>query len=534
MKKSCVSVLLAVALMATMLFGVMTVPAFAANTATLTVTDAEGGLGDIVEISIDVSADSYLVNGDFDLIYDPTMLRYVADSCQATALLDGAYWASNEAVNGEVRISFASGESVGITAQGALFTLKFEIIDKYAMDTVLSLKAAPLRGCNGGDDFDIAATIKNGAVAIIGGVNPANPIDFLNTSNNYIAQGAENVVVNADGSWTVSGNVTLEPNLDVDIDDYPKIGLILQSTVNVRVTFIDGFANKTIHLENEWVNNPTKDGYFLAKDGYNGLGDFGGIYTWNKFPMKEGNVANVQTIKIELDGKGTATLRALYMSDGSPVSTAASTRTTTSVTTTTTSTSTTTTTTTTTTKVYPDVKQGTWYHEAVSYVSAGGYMSGYQNGMFGPADNLQRQDFVVILARVSGVDLTPYKNANGGLKDVAAGSYYAPAVAWAVDNGIITGYQNGKFGVGDAITREQVCTIFYRFKNKPAVDNAAGILAAFPDRAHISSFATDAVAWAVRNGVVSGMQSGEISPVTGASRAQIAIILMRMDQNGLL
>ena len=346
MKKSCVSVLLAVAMMVSMLFGVTVIPTFAANTATLTVSDAAGEVGETVEISISISADSYVVNGDLDLNYDTAVLRYIPDSCSASAVMDGVYWAANEAQPGEVRLSFASGASVGITSAGTLFTAKFEIVDNYALETPLSLKVGPLRGCNGGDDFDVAATIKNGTVAIIGGINPPNPIDFLNMSNNYIAQGAENVTVNADGSWTLSGNVTLEPNLDVDIDEYPKIGLILSSTVDVRVTFVDGYANKTMHLENEWVNNPTRDGYFLASDGYNGLGDFGGIYTWNKFPMKDGNVANVQTIRIELAEQGTATLRALYMSDGSPVSTAAPTKTTVAV-------ETTTTTTTTTTKVYP-------------------------------------------------------------------------------------------------------------------------------------------------------------------------------------
>lgn len=176
---------------------------------------------------------------------------------------------------------------------------------------------------------------------------------------------------------------------------------------------------------------------------------------------------------------------------------------------------------------YPDVQEGAWYYDAVQYVSQNGYMTGYQNGKFGPADNLQRQDYVVILARMDGADLAPYQNSNGGLRDVVIGSYYAPAVAWAVDNGIITGYQNGKFGVGDSITREQVCTILYRYNGAPAVADAAGTLSVFPDAARISTFAVNAVAWAVDNGVVSGMQSGEIAPVASASRAQIATILMR-------
>lgn len=182
---------------------------------------------------------------------------------------------------------------------------------------------------------------------------------------------------------------------------------------------------------------------------------------------------------------------------------------------------------------YPDVSATAWYYDAVSYVTYYGFMSGYQNGKFGPADNLQRQDFVVALARINGADLTPYLDQTGGLSDVTAGSYYAPAVAWAVDNGIITGYQNGEFGVGDTITREQVCTIFYRYVGSPEVTDAASTLSAFPDCGRISAFAEMPMAWAIQNGVISGMQSGEVAPTAGASRAQIATIIMRMDVNGM-
>lgn len=175
---------------------------------------------------------------------------------------------------------------------------------------------------------------------------------------------------------------------------------------------------------------------------------------------------------------------------------------------------------------YPDVKTGAWYYDAVQYVSQNGYMTGYKSGKFGPADNLQRQDYVVILARMAGADLASYRNANGGLSDVKVGSYYAPAVAWAVDNGIITGYKSGKFGVGDSITREQVCTILYRYNNSPVMTDTAAILAAFPDAARVSAFAKDAVAWAVDGGVISGT-NGKLAPTQSASRAQIATIIMR-------
>ncbi len=183
---------------------------------------------------------------------------------------------------------------------------------------------------------------------------------------------------------------------------------------------------------------------------------------------------------------------------------------------------------------FPDVKEGAWYYDAVQYVTEKGYMSGYKNGRFGPANSLQRQDFVVTLARIAGADLTAYEGQAGTFSDVNANAYYAPSVAWAVDNGIITGYNAEKFGVGDVINREQVCTILYRYTGEPTVENAAEVLAAFPDAGRISGYAQDAMAWAVQNGVISGTSKGTVSPKTGASRAQIATIIMRMGEKGLL
>ncbi len=177
---------------------------------------------------------------------------------------------------------------------------------------------------------------------------------------------------------------------------------------------------------------------------------------------------------------------------------------------------------------FKDVKEGTWYYDAVKFMSDKNYMNGYANGLFGPANHIQRQDFVVMLARMRHADLDAYAGQNGGLSDVPAKSYYSAAVAWAVDNGIITGYQSGKFGVGDVVNREQVATILYRYRNSPAVENAEETLAAYPDAAKVSAFARDAMAWAVQEGIISGTQSGKLSPAGAASRAQVAVIIHRM------
>ncbi|MBQ5995559.1 MAG: leucine-rich repeat protein [Clostridia bacterium] len=185
------------------------------------------------------------------------------------------------------------------------------------------------------------------------------------------------------------------------------------------------------------------------------------------------------------------------------------------------------------TGTYPDVAEDSWYYEAVKYVGEKGYITGYSNCRFGPGDALKRQDFVVVLARVAGADLTEYENVQSKLSDVRKGEYYAAAVNWAVDNGIISGYQNGRFGVGDNITREQVATILYRYMGSPTVSGADKTLAKFKDYKNISPFAKTAVAWAVQNGIISGMADGRVAPVEGASRAQIAVIIMNMDKGGM-
>ena len=179
---------------------------------------------------------------------------------------------------------------------------------------------------------------------------------------------------------------------------------------------------------------------------------------------------------------------------------------------------------------YDDVNDTQWFFECVDYCTEKGFVSGYGKGKFGPADKLQRQDFVAILARIAGADLEPYKNVQSKMPDVIKGSYYAASVNWAVANNIINGYINGKFGVGDPITREQVCTILYRYMGSPAVENAAETLKPYTDAGRISSFAKDAIVWAIQNGVISGKNPTTLAPTVTASRAEISTILMHMDK----
>ena len=182
---------------------------------------------------------------------------------------------------------------------------------------------------------------------------------------------------------------------------------------------------------------------------------------------------------------------------------------------------------------YTDVRDVSWYFDSVDTCTELGFLSGYGNGTFGPNDKLKRQDFVVILARLCDADLTGFDFDSGRLSDIKKGKYYTPYVNWAVDNNIISGYANGKFGVNDPITREQICTILYRYMNSPEVSDAASTYAKFRDSKNVSAFAYTPVAWALQNGVISGMSSDRLAPTETASRAQIAAIIMNLYNNGM-
>ena len=189
---------------------------------------------------------------------------------------------------------------------------------------------------------------------------------------------------------------------------------------------------------------------------------------------------------------------------------------------------------------YPDVPENEWYYDAVSYCSEEGFITGYGNGRFGPLDRIQRQDFVVILARIADVNLNKYKPsaAISRFSDVSdPNAYYVRALTWGISTGVIQGYANGSFGVGDAVTREQVCVFLYRYLDymgKDTVVTASMItgLMNFKDAASISSFAQKSVAWCRHNGIVGGTANGYFNPTRYALRCEVAQIIMNAAKNG--
>ena len=179
---------------------------------------------------------------------------------------------------------------------------------------------------------------------------------------------------------------------------------------------------------------------------------------------------------------------------------------------------------------YPDVSTGDWFYLAVRFNTEKGYFRGYESGNFGPTNNIQRQDFAVILARIAGADLSAYEGQNGGFADVPTDAYYSSAVAWAKDTGAINGYRNDYFGVGTSITREQICVIFYRYYNGSAPDDISAILTAYPDGKYVSDWAKSEVAWAVKNGIIGG--SDFLNAIGNANRAEAAQIIANMSSKG--
>ena len=158
-----------------------------------------------------------------------------------------------------------------------------------------------------------------------------------------------------------------------------------------------------------------------------------------------------------------------------------------------------------------------WYHAAVDYVLQSGLMSGYGEGLFGPDDNLSRAQFAQILYNREG---KPAATGLGAFTDVAPEAWYAPAIAWAAERGVVSG--GGMFGPDDSITREQLAVMLWRYAGSPA---AAGGELRFTDAGKASGYALEALRWAVEAGVMRG-DGGFLNPGGLATRAQTAEILM--------
>ncbi len=171
------------------------------------------------------------------------------------------------------------------------------------------------------------------------------------------------------------------------------------------------------------------------------------------------------------------------------------------------------------TNSFADVSENDWYYEAVQFVNARGLMNGYNNGQFAPNDNLSRAQLAQILFNK---EEKPLVNDQMDFSDVADKAWYAEAIRWASSRGIASGYGNGLFGPNDFITREQLAVMLWRYADNPTATNKQ---LHFSDAGEVSSYALDALYWAVENGIINGKSTSTLDPQGLATRAQAAQIL---------
>ena len=174
---------------------------------------------------------------------------------------------------------------------------------------------------------------------------------------------------------------------------------------------------------------------------------------------------------------------------------------------------------------FTDVPVTHWAYTAVEKASEAGLMNGYADGRFGKNDPITRGQMVQILYNYYGEDC----GTNSGFSDVPASAWYAKAVTWASKKGVVSGYSNGTFGPDNQLTREQMVTILYNVADKPETNPSA--ISQYSDYHQVASYAADGFAWAVSNKVVSGTSSTTLSPRGTATRAQVAVILVRYLEN---
>ncbi|MBQ4617623.1 MAG: hypothetical protein IJB27_04535, partial [Clostridia bacterium] len=374
--KKMLSVVLALTMLVTTLFSVAIIPVSAATTDTVEfiASSVEGKMGDTVVIDFYAPANNYMVNSDMVIKYDPTLLEPQSqglddDGLPIYADVNASYFGNTamygQALRSEGEIAFLFAKSGnGYTKSGKMFSVTFKIIGNSADYTQVVLACDPLRGNNGGaDDYDIPYEYYGGLVTITDGAAQADPYNFLQEA--YIAENRQNVTINADGTWTVTGNFALAPNVQFDYTQYQYIVQNFTSDVELSITYLDRdpngvYGDHWVNLYNNWVG-PN----YYPVGGYNSVDSIKGIYDWNIANngwANQNNMATARAIYVEFNGTGTATFKALGLSKTvettqakvttqtklPPTETSATTTTTTEAPTTTTTTKVTTTTTTTT------------------------------------------------------------------------------------------------------------------------------------------------------------------------------------------
>ena len=175
--------------------------------------------------------------------------------------------------------------------------------------------------------------------------------------------------------------------------------------------------------------------------------------------------------------------------------------------------------------LFKDVTKDDWFFDAVKYASEHQLFKGTSDTAFSPDLAMTRAMLVTVLYRLDGEPKVDTKNIFSDVKD---GAWYSDTILWASENKIAAGYGDSLFGPDDNVTREQLAVILYNYAQyKDADVTAGGDLLAFGDASKVSSWAADAMKWAVGKGLISGITKTTLDPKGNATRSQVATILMR-------
>ena len=177
---------------------------------------------------------------------------------------------------------------------------------------------------------------------------------------------------------------------------------------------------------------------------------------------------------------------------------------------------------------FTDVDPGIWYYDTVKYVYERGLMNGGTASTFVPYGRLSRAMVAQVLYNLAG---TPAAES-AGFTDVPASAWYADAVNWAAETGVVTGYSAQTFGPEDNVTREQLAVMFCRYAKSAGLDTTQNdpIAHGFYDYGTISGWALDAVNWAYKVRLIAGKTGNLLDPSGTATRIELAIMLMRFTQ----
>ena len=175
--------------------------------------------------------------------------------------------------------------------------------------------------------------------------------------------------------------------------------------------------------------------------------------------------------------------------------------------------------------MFSDMAFGTWYYQDVRDSVAMGLIKGYNDGTFRPDASIRRSEVVTILHRAAG---SPAAQGRADFPDVPSGCFYEQALAWATENGIVLGYNDGRFHPDAPVTRAQLAALFCRFAGAGGADPSS--LDPFPDRAAVPGWAEAPLAWAVEQELIKGTRvDGRLylQPTGQATRAQFVTIMQR-------